>query len=467
LSRYLTFHESIEYLEDFYHQPLIPTAKTGLARAAFLLERVRNPHLAFRSIHVTGSCGKGSTTTMIGSILQAAGLRTGYFRSPHLCSYTERIAIDGVEISTDTWEWCFNRLLPTIEAMRANSLPGYCLGRPALFEVLFALMALYFAEEGVEWAAVEAGLGGRLDATNLLPSAVAVITNVSLEHTQVLGDTVAAIAREKAAIIKAGSYAVTASHESEALSIIHQRAAEVGAPLIIVGQDVLVHVGSEQLTGQEIVLFQRDRQPQAADSIAREDRRMLRVCLPLGGTFQAENAATAYAAALALQEHGISVSDEAITVGLESVTMPGRFEVISYEPLIILDGAHNPAAATELRKTIMRLVPNRRTVLLFAAMSDKDLSAMARELSQIAATVVATRAPGTGRAADPSALADSFRANGSQVIVEEDAGVALMRARAEVGAQDLLLIAGSLYLVGYVRSLLLADVRSSYCESQV
>lgn len=431
------FTQSIDYLEDLYHHPLLPANQVGLARAAALLEQLGNPHLTFRSVHVAGSSGKGSTTTLVGSILQAAGFRTGYFRSPHLVSYTERIAVDGVDISREMWARHWNRIHPVVDAMRANNLPGYRLGRPALFEVLFALMAVHFQQAGVEWAAVETGLGGRLDATNLLRPDVAVVTNVSLEHTQILGDTVAAIAHEKAAIIKAGSHAVTASEDPAALEVIRNRAQQVGAPLLEVGRDVTIHLRNERVDGQRVSLRGKSGE--------------IEVELPLAGEFQAINAATVFGAALSLRRRGIALSDAEIIKGLESVHMAGRFEMLSSEPMIILDGAHNPAAAHELRRTAERLLAGRRIVLLMATMADKDVATMAAELGPLADRVIVTCAPSTNRAAAPSRLVDAFRPWSSSVAAEEDVHLALSRALREVDANSVLLVTGSLYLVGQVR----------------
>ena len=168
-----TFDQTIELLDGLYHRPILPAREVGLERAAHFLRQLGDPHLAFRSVHVAGSTGKGSTTSMIASMLQASGFRTGCFRSPHLYEYTERIAVDGQDIGRDAWVRCFERLWPAVQAMESGGESEYRLGRPSWFEVMFALMSLYFQDMEVEWAAVETGLGGRLDATNLLRSDVA------------------------------------------------------------------------------------------------------------------------------------------------------------------------------------------------------------------------------------------------------------------------------------------------------
>lgn len=433
------YKESIRQLEDLYHGPIMPAAQAGLRRIRYLLHRLGDPQTRFRSVHVAGSSGKGSTTSMIGSILQAAGFRTGYFRSPHLYEYTERVSVDGLDIDRGDWVDHFDQVWPVVEDMRSGTSPDYDLGRPSFFEVLFALMAQHFAGSGVEWAAVEAGMGGRLDATNSLDSDVAVVTNISLEHTHVLGKTIAAIAAEKAAIIKPGSYAVTAAQDPEALTVIEARAREVGAPLLRVGTEIRAQITREDLEGQDLHIC----------GVSSLD-----IHLPLPGVFQAWNAATAIAAAVALRERGVTFPDNAIRTGLSSVSAPCRLDIVSKEPLVIFDGAHHPAAIDELITSLERIIPNQRVVALFAAMADKDVRRMALRLASIAEAVVLTRAPGTERARPPAELANDFADVDIEVMVEDDVVRAWERARALAGPDDALLVTGSMYLVGFLRHIL-------------
>ncbi|MGH2441560.1 MAG: bifunctional folylpolyglutamate synthase/dihydrofolate synthase, partial [Chloroflexota bacterium] len=240
------YEDTIAALDGLYHLPFQPSGIVGLRRAFAMLAELGNPHLAFRSVHVAGSSGKGSTSAMIASILRHAGYRTGFFQSPHLLDYTERISLGGMEISRDEWTCCFDLVWPVVQAMMEGRVGEPELGRPTLFEVLFAMAAIHFRDKGAEWAVLEAGLGGRLDATNTVQADVAVVTNVSLEHTRVLGSTVREIAVEKAAIIKSGVHAVTAA-TGEALEVIEGRAASVQAPLLVVPRDVSAHIVDESL----------------------------------------------------------------------------------------------------------------------------------------------------------------------------------------------------------------------------
>jgi len=433
------FQETIDRLDRLHRQPVVPARVAGLRRIEFLLEGLGNPHRSFRSVHITGSSGKGSTTAMVGSILQAAGFRTGYFRSPHLFSYTERIAVDDLDIAPDAWVSYFDQVWPMVEDMQRGNIPHYDLGRPSHGEVLFALMALHFQYSGVEWAAVEVGLGGRLDATNALTADVAVITNVSLEHTHILGDTIEAIAVEKAAIIKSGSTAVTAANDPGALTVIEERARQLGIPLIRVGHEVHVQVLDTSDAGQMLRLTCGGGSIDARLSVA--------------GTFQARNAATAFAVGQALRRQGVTLSPDTVRDGLERTRIPGRFELLQRKPTVIIDGAHNPAAALALRESLDLILPDRRVILLFAAMADKNTLDMARVLGPRSRSVIVTRAPHAPRAADPVLLAEQFRLYSGEVLVIEAPDAALVATLNLQRGDDVLLIAGSLYLVGWARNI--------------
>lgn len=434
----LSYEESIAYLEeDLYRTPIHPKKDFLSARAAFLLRQVGDPQDSFRSIHVTGSNGKGSTTAMAASILLANGFRAGSFHSPHLQAYTERVRVDGVPISPEDWASHVSDLRPVIERMRSDGYPGYDWGRPSLFEIFFAIAALHFRAHNVSWAAVEAGMGGARDATNTLHSDVAVVTNVSLEHTAILGDTVQEIAREKAAIIKPAGSAVTAADDPAALSVITTRARAVGAPLLTVGRDIVVDT--------ETV----DEGVQAVRIDVGEE--VHRASLHLVGAFQAVNAATAVGAAVQLRRRGVPISNEAICRGLESTRVAGRFELIPGHPSTLFDGAHNPAAARALAQTICQELTGRRIILVFAVMTDKDAASMVEALAPVASAAIVTRAPGTSRARDPREIAPLFVAAGVPTSVEDDPDAALQMARSLTNEGDVVAVCGSLYLVGWLR----------------
>lgn len=439
--RPLSFSESIGRLEGLLAAPALPAKVVGLRRVERLLAELGNPHRAFRSILIAGSSGKGSTTAMVASVMQASGHRTGVFRSPHLWSYRERISVDGTDISETEWEDCATRVWPVVEKMISGSLPGYDLGRPGFFEVLFALAALYFSQRQVEWATVEVGMGGRLDATNTLEADVAVVTTVSLEHTQILGRTVSAIAGEKAGIIKAGAHAVLGPSDADTAEVVRMRAEAVGAELLTVPTDVAVSV-------QEHIA---DRIKVRLDF----DGSNLSAMLSHAGSYQAANAATAVAVFLALRRRHVRISEVDMKVGLERVQVPGRFELISGTPPVLLDGAHHAAAARAFRSAFDDGFPNCRFVLLFAAMADKNASEMAKALGPGADHVVVTRVPGSPRSGSPDDHAVWFRQLGVDVTINDDASQAFCQARTLVPPGGVLIVCGSLYLVGLARHLLL------------
>jgi dihydrofolate synthase / folylpolyglutamate synthase len=384
---------------------------------------------------------------MLATMLQACDVRTGAFTSPHLSKYNERITIDGTDINDAEWEQAFNPVWRIASAMMRGELAGYSLGRPALFEVLFAIAALHFREREVQWAAIETGMGGRLDATNTLCPDVAVVTNISLEHTQVLGTTVRQIAAEKAAIVKPGIAVVTGARDSEAVEVIEEAAAGQGAYLVRLDRDFSFEVKSE------------DARSQFVDFRILEER--VEMVLAFGGRFQAENAAVALAAGVVLRSRDTALHWDRMLQGLRETRIPGRFETVSSRPRIILDGAHNPAAAFALAQALRATLEARGVILVFAAMADKDVEAMAASLAPLARVVIVTRAPNTERAALPATLCEIFKRHVHDVIPEEDAECALELASGLCRPDETVVVTGSLYLVGFMREALLREgVRS-------
>ncbi|MGI8968911.1 MAG: bifunctional folylpolyglutamate synthase/dihydrofolate synthase [Chloroflexota bacterium] len=438
-----SYADTIRRLDDLYHQPLTPYGQIGLRRINYLLGQLDNPQRSFRAVHVAGSSGKGSTTTMIASVLQQAGFRTGCFRSPHLETYNERIAVNDAPISYDKWVTTFEQVWPVVERMVGDNCDGYAGGRPSWFEVMFALACIHFRAAGVEWASLETGMGGRLDATNTVQPEVAVVTTVSLEHTQILGKTIREIAGEKAAIIKSGAEAVTSVEEAEALSVIRQRARDVGAHLWEIPRDVRPCALERSLSGTFIDFHAGDAR--------------LRARLSLPGQYQWNNAAAAVAGVLALRRRGVDISDGAIVDGLETARFPGRMEVVSRNPLIVLDGAHHPAAMSALVASLDDLLPGRSLTVLFASLSDKDRSAMTVPLAGRVQRAIITRAPGTERAADPAKVARAFDGVAPEVTIIDDPAEALDEAQRLMSPGGALIVCGSLYLVGFARTRLATE----------
>jgi dihydrofolate synthase/folylpolyglutamate synthase len=435
------YDEAIAYLEHLVATPVRNEPGAGLARTRMMLSHVGDPQERFATLHVTGSSGKGSTAAMASAILRAAGYRTGIFSSPHLEAYTERIAVDGAPIAPSDWTRLLNRLHPFVEQMAGGALPGYTLGRPALLQVLWPMAALYFAERGVEVAVVEVGMGGRYDSTNANNARVAVVTNVSLEHTQHLGATVAEIADHKAGVAKPGGILITAAQNPDALAAIAAECARQGATLwrVTPGGD-----GEVRFTGDEAGLC-----------IVTPARTHGGLRLGLWGRHQHANAACAAAAVDALEALGIvRVAGDAVPRGLAAAYLPGRLEQVADDPVTLLDGAHNPDAAQALAATLRELFPRQPLVLLVGILADKDIAAMVEALAPLARTVVVTEPPWEGRMGRAHAVAHAAERYVPDVIVVPAVGTAFSAAQQR--ARHLggpLVVAGSLILVGAVRAL--------------
>ena len=437
------YDESIAYLERLVATPVRGEPGAGLQRSGMILAWLDNPQNRFITIHITGSSGKGSTAAMIGAMLRSAGYRTGSFSSPHLEEYVERIAVDGRSISPDDWTNQLNRLRPLIEAMADDSLPGYSLGRPALLQVLWPMAAQYFAERGVEVAVVEVGIGGRYDSTNANNACVAVITNVSLEHTQLLGDNVEAIALHKVGIAKPGGVLVTAAQTKTALDVIAGECERQGT--------TLWRVASAESPAE--VRYGGDQVNLRVDTPVREH---LHLRVALDGWYQLTNAACAVAAVDAMQMLGLgSVDEAAVRKGLIETRLAGRLEHVSDNPVTILDGAHNPDAALALAVALREKYRDPRVILVLGILGDKDAVAMVDALAPLAAAVIVTEPPWPGRIGYAAVVAQQARYHLSDVAIESDpvAAFALAQRRARA-LRAPLVVTGSLILVGAVRSLL-------------
>jgi dihydrofolate synthase/folylpolyglutamate synthase len=436
---------SIAYLEDLITHPILSREQAGLARMRALLQAVGNPHHGLPGIQIAGTNGKGSTTTMIAAIAHAAGHRTGAFTSPHMQTYRERIAIDGLPVAEASWVAALNRLLPALDRMEADDLPGYTFGRAAFLEVLWAMACLIFTGQQVRFVAIETGLGGRLDPTTVNDAAAATITNVSLDHMERLGNTVEAIAAEKAGLIKPEQIVVSAADPSP-LAVIAATCAARGATLWRVGPDaeVRVQAGSPSLD--------------APLTIHTPLRTHAGLRLGLRGLHQRLNAACAVGAIDAfVQQTGLAVPLEAVARGLAAARIPGRLELIEGRPDVLLDGAHNVAGAASLVAALRGLFAGRRLVLLLGILGDKDVVAIADLLTPLAAAVVVAEPPWKSRAGSSGVVAARARLHVTQVEEIAEPAAALARARDLAGPGDLVVVAGSLYLVSAIREILVSS----------
>jgi dihydrofolate synthase/folylpolyglutamate synthase len=404
--------------------------KLGLDVIRDLLARLGNPHEAFPAIHVTGTNGKGSVCAYLASVFRAAGHRVGLYTSPHLVRFNERIRVDGEMIREEDVARLYGEVKPHAAAMAARSETD----QPTFFETTTAMAFRYFAERRVDVAVVEVGMGGRMDATNVVHPDACAITRIGLEHTENLGRTVERIAREKSGILKRGVPAVTV--DQPALAVIRARAEELGCPLTVVGRDVRYSRLGFDLDGQD-VLF--------------EDGLTLETRIPLLGAFQPENAATAFAIALAVREKW-NLTKAAIAGGLSAARWPGRLQVVRRDPTVIVDGAHNPSAAAALAESLQELFPGRKVTFVVGVLNDKDLAGIADSLGPLAAKVVATKAR-TPRAFEPEEVRKAFEAHAPGSLAP-DAKDALTRAIGSAAKEDVIVVTGSIYIAGEALELL-------------
>jgi len=428
----MTYEESLTYLAHLCKFGI----NLGLARIEKLLEFMDHPEQRFKTIHVTGTNGKGSTTAMLASILTAAGIKTGMYTSPHLASYTERMMIDGVAISLIQFGAAVEYTSQFVDRIVALDL-----GHPTEFEVLTAAAFHYFAICGVEYAVIEVGLGGLLDSTNLIVPKVTVITNVTFDHMDKCGSTIADIAHHKAGIIKQGVPLITAASE-QALDVIRHVAGEKSAKMYIYGQDFFARFAGLVENRQKIAI-----------EVAGQGN-IGTFIVNLLGHHQVDNCAVAVMAALVLAEKEQRINLPAVQNGLLEVCWPGRFEVIPGAPIIIIDGAHNQAGARALRKNLNEFYGNKEIVFLLGILQDKDVTAIVRELIGSADKVVVV-APLSERAGHPQDIAREIQ--GALHVETADSIIAgLKRAHVLAGDNGVICIAGSLYLVGAARGIIVS-----------
>lgn len=419
---------------DYERPATIPggRARYDLERIGALLEVLGNPHLGVPTVHVAGTKGKGSTTAMVASILEASGCTTGLFTSPHLHTFRERIRVGGRPISEDEFAGLVEALWPAVEEMRRT---GH--GRVTVFELLTAMAFRCFRDRGVGAQVIEVGLGGRLDSTNVVQPLACGITSLGLDHTEVLGDTLAEIAMEKAGIIKRGVPVVCAPQRPEALGVVQDVCDAQKSSLTLAWQDIRWSQESATLDGQTFTL--------------ETARRTYRLSVPLLGEHQMENAAVAVGLIEALAEDGIDVPPEAIEEGLRRVEWPCRLEVLRRSPLVIADGAHNPHSAGRLVEAMRSLIPGRRLTLVVGVSRNKDVEGVAYELSRLSPADVVTTRSRHPRSAQPDLLAREFERYGALARTADSVAEAVDEVVASASEDDVVLVTGSLFVAAEAR----------------
>ncbi len=422
----MNYDASVRYLLSLGRELAAPTqaaaAKFDLENITVLAERLGRPQRAYPSAHIAGTNGKGSTAAFLESILRHAGFRTGLNTSPHLEKINERIRINGEEIDDEALAETFTRIQLLIEELLAA---GKLRAHPTYFECVTAMAFEHFARERVDFAVFEVGLGGRLDATNVLSPAVTIITRIDFDHENFLGYSLAEIAREKAGILKPGVPVILADQQPEAREVILARATALGCPVIESAQ--IFRVDHQSIHDGR--LHARVKEEASGQTFE--------IAPSLPGRFQLQNALNALAAARLLQQRGFRITDEAITLGIAATFWPGRLEKLQSSPDVYCDGAHNPGAAREL-------------ALIYAALRDKAVDEVAGLLFPRAAEVIFT-APRTSRAVSATQLAEIASHHAASFSVMPDAERAFEHALAEAAPEDAIFITGSLYLVGQLR----------------
>ena len=420
----MTYSSAIEYLYGLQKHGI----KLGLETMRTLLSRLGNPERRFKSLHIGGTNGKGSTAAMTASMLQAAGYRVGLYTSPHLVDFRERIRVNQAMIAEA-------QVAELVERLQARVPSGLT---PTFFELTTAMAFLHFAEFGVDVAVLEVGLGGRFDATNVVePEACAIVT-IGLDHQEYLGATEAAIGFEKAGIIKPGVPVVVGRIDGPAWDVICQTAVDRGAPLMRLDQDFhTVGTGPEEF------------------SYRGRTRQLDRLTCALAGRHQLDNAACAVALLDAAEGRGISVDEAAVRRGLESVLWEGRLEVVERGPVLLLDGAHNPAAAHVLAAYLTEWCasrPESRVILVLGMMRDKDHARFVEPFYRLVSEVVLTQAD-MARSASVQELRETVGFRFPHCHIAPSAADALALAKARATARDLICVTGSLMLVGEVKAL--------------
>ena len=426
----MTVQEAIDYIENYSWS----STKYGLERTQALLEALGNPQKQLKFVHVTGSNGKGSTCSMLSSILRQAGYRTGLYTSPYIQEFRERIQVDGEYIPGRDLAELTEKIRDLAEAMDDH---------PSQFELVTALAMEYFRQAGCDIVVLEVGMGGLLDATNAIDAPeVAVITNVGLEHTDYLGDTLEKIAANKAGIIKPGCSAVCYDGAPEVTAVVKQVCAEKNVPLTCLDFNNLSMLSQD--LGSIRFLYKGEE-----------------YAIPLLGRHQMYNTSVVLEIVNALRARGWQITDENVRTGLRMTQWPARFEVLRYEPLCILDGGHNPQCAQALTASLAELLPGRKAVFLMGILADKDYKKVIDEILPYAAEFY-TLTPQNPRALSADDLAAELSGHGIKATsCGEDFDAGLDAAMAAAGPDGLVVIFGSLYLAGTVRTVFQAKQKAA------
>jgi dihydrofolate synthase/folylpolyglutamate synthase len=437
----IAYNKTLDYLYSFVdyslkHSSELAKAEFNLDRMFALMDELGNPQTKYPIIHVAGTKGKGSVSALCASALQAGEYKAGLYTSPHLLDYCERIQVNGEPISHEQLVELVEEIKPAVA-----KIP-----KLTTFEITTAIGFLAFAKQGCNAAVIEVGLGGRLDATNIVMPKVSVITSLSYDHMAVLGDTLAKIAGEKAGIIKQGVPVVSSPQKEEALEVLERVAKLEGCEFTLVGKDVKFGRLGSSLDSQSLSVALPKEHRDDVSGAERSRNAPILLTIPLLGEHQVENTATAYAA---LKTSGIPISNEAIQKGFSQVKWHARFEVVRRDPPVIIDSAHNRDSALRLRETLDEYFPDKPVVMVFCVLEDKDILGILRELKPRLEFVIATRADHP-RAPSAEWIAEQVNLAGIAVEAVTPVASALERALELAGDEKAVLSAGSVAFAGEV-----------------
>ena len=441
----MDYKAALAYIEEFIDYERSPDFSRqarlyNLNRISLLLELLGNPHDRLQVIHIAGSKGKGSTAALIASVLTQAGYKTGLFTSPHLITPRERCRIDGDLISKADVAFYVEKLKPAIETVSTSEF-----GRVSFFEIYTALAFSYFADKATDFAVIEVGLGGRLDATNVVTPVATVITPIGLEHTAILGETYTEIASEKAEIIKQKCPLALAPQHPEARTVFEKVASERNAP-IVEPKDV---VGRDCSASSSRLVRNADGLPVAQEfDVETDSESYPQLTMPLLGHHQFINATTAVTAIECLKQKGYIVPKASVYAGFKNVQWQGRIQRIRSSPIVVLDGAHSPASMEALCSTLRQSFRYDRVTFIVSLMRDKNLTAIGNIVSQTADFVIATQVLNNPRVMSAEEILDAWENTCEKISACSTPEKAITRALSGASPADLICITGSLYLVG-------------------
>ena len=410
----------------------------SLDRMYRLLKSMGNPHEKIRSVHIAGTKGKGSTATMLAAMLKACGHRVGLYTSPHICDVRERITVNGDKITQIALARMICKVEPIIEKMGDD--------KPTFFEIFTALAFQYFVDMKIDIAVVECGLGGRLDSTNGLKPDVIGLTSISMDHMHQLGNTLSAIAGEKAGVLKSNTPAISVQQAPEARAALTKAAADTHANLLFTGEDIdfSYRVESSRINGCHTRIC-----------LTTPLSKFEHLTVPLQGEHQALNCGLALAMLDELKKQGMDIDDERAIAGLEGVYVPGRMEMVHEAPRVLVDGAHNAASIKALIRAIGQNIPYDSMVMVFGCAADKDIPGMIDQIAKGADKVIFTQAADNTRAATPKQLSDVYEERSGRVAqIADTLAEAIRIAHNAVSREDIICVCGSFYLVGEAKKLL-------------